>query len=179
MQGNESYNVFEIIGQILGIIAIVFGFVSYQMKTPGGILIFQIVTALVFSVHYLLIGALTATALNLLSAVSCIFYFIRDKRGDKSKVEPIVFTVLVIVTSILTWDGWYSVFIMLGLVVNSLSLALGDAQKTRMCMFIKSPLCLVYNVIVSSGGGVVYECSVLISSLIGVIKNCSKNNEVV
>lgn len=161
----------ETIGQLLGITAVVFGFISYQMKTSRGILIFQLATALIFSAHYLLIGALTAMALNLLGAISCVFYFFRDKRGGKSITEPIIFIALVIVSSILTWEGWYSAFIMSGLVVNSISLILSNAQKTRMCMLLKSPLCLVYNIIVSSAGGIVYECVVLISSLIGIIKN--------
>lgn len=164
---------FEVIGQLLGIAAVVFGFISYQMKTSRGILIFQLTTALIFSAHYFLIGALTAMALNLLGAISCVFYFFRDKRGGKSIIEPIVFIALIMVASIWTWEGWYSAFIMSGLVVNSISLVLSNAQKTRLCMFLKSPLCLIYNIIVSSGGGIVYECVVLVSSLIGIIKNRS------
>ena len=163
----------EVIGQLLGIAAVVFGFISYQMKTSRGILIFQLTTALIFSAHYFLIGALTAMALNLLGAISCVFYFFRDKRGGKSIIEPIVFIALIMVASIWTWEGWYSAFIMSGLVVNSISLVLSNAQKTRLCMFLKSPLCLIYNIIVSSGGGIVYECVVLVSSLIGIIKNRS------
>ena len=84
----------EVIGQLLGITAVVFGFVSYQMKTSGGILLFQMATALIFSAHYLLIGALTATALNFLGAIKCVFYFFRDKRGSKSIVEPIFLLLL-------------------------------------------------------------------------------------
>ena len=165
---------FEIIGQLLGIAAVVFGFISYQMKTSRGILILQLTTALIFSAHYFFIGALTAMALNLLGAIKCAFYFFRDKRGSKSIVEPIFFTVLVIVTSLLTWDGWHSLFIMSGLVVDTISLALSNPQKTRLCMFLKSPLCLIYNIIVLSGGGVIYECGVLLSSTIGIIKNRRK-----
>ena len=62
---------FEIIGQFLGIVAVVLGFVSFQMKTSRGILALQLATALVFAAHYYFIGTLTATALNLLGAVKC------------------------------------------------------------------------------------------------------------
>ena len=171
-------NMVEVIGQLLGISAVFFGFISYQMKTYRGILIFQMVTSLVFSAHYLLIGVLTAAALNFLGAIKYVFYFFRDKRDKKSIVEPIVFVTVVIVTSVLTWEGWYSWLIMSGLVVDAVSLALSNAQKIRLCMFIKSPLCLIYNVIVLSGGGILYECAVLVSSVIGIIKNrTSKTNE--
>ena len=167
----EASRVMFIIGQGLGVIAVILGFFSYQMKTARKLLTFEIIVAFVFSAHYLFIGALTAMALNLLAAVQCIFYYIRDKRGSRSPIIPIIFTALIIATSILTWEGWYSAFIMVGLAVYSLAIAAPDAQKIRYAMFIKSPLCLTYNAIVMSVGGIVYECTVLVSSIIGIIKN--------
>lgn len=161
----------QIIGQILSIVAVILGFISYQMKTSGGVLIFQTATALVFSVHYLLIGALTAAVLNFLGAVKCVIYFLSDKYGKRTVLEPIVFVAVCIITSLLTWEGPYSLFIMCGVIADTISLAFSDPQKTRLCMFVKSPLCLIYNVIVSSGGGIIYECAVLISSVVGIIKN--------
>ena len=163
-------NIVYLIGQVLGGVAVILGFVSYQMKTPRGIILLQLCAAMVFSVHYLLIGALTAAVLNFLAGVKCLFYYFRDKRGSQSVVEPIVFSVTVILSTILTWEGWYSALIMVGLVVDTVFLSLGDAQKTRYGMFIKSPLCLAYNALVFSVGGIVYECAVLTSSVIGIIK---------
>ena len=163
--------VFYIIGQVLGILAVITGFISYQMKTQRGIIVLQLTTALIFTLHYVFIGAPTAIALNFLGAVSCVFYYFRDKRGGKSIIEPIVFAVLIIISSILTWEGWYSALIMIALVFNTVSLTFSNPQATRAVMFIKSPLCLIYNAIVLSGGGVIYECAVLISAIIGIIKN--------
>lgn len=162
-----------IIGQILGIAAVILGSVSMQMKSPGKILFLQIINAFIFSAHYLLIGAYTAISLNLLAGIQCIFYYFRDKRQSKSLIEPIVFTTLMIVVSILTWEDWYSVFIMVGLAINSASLAFPDAQMIRISMFLKSPACLLYNIFVLSGGGIIYECAVLISAVIGLIRNRS------
>ena len=167
-------NLTYFIGQFLGIVAVILGFVSFQMKTPKGILVFQIIIAFVFSLHYLLIGAYTAVALNFLSAVQSIFYYIRNKKGSRSLVVPIVFVCLMIVASILTFTDWRSAIIMVGVVACSVSLALSDAQLIRKAMFIKSPICLLYNALVLSVGGVVYECVVLLSSAIGLIKNREK-----
>lgn len=159
------------IGQMLGIVAVVLGFICFQMKSSRGILIFQIMIGLVFSAHYFFINAYTAVPLNLIAAIQCIFYYFRDKRGSKSLVVPVVFTAMMVVIGIMTWEGWYSAFIVLGLVVNAISLAVFDAQKIRYAMFIKSPACLIYNIFVLSGGGIIFECAVLISSVIGVLRN--------
>lgn len=166
--------VFYIIGQALGGVAVLLGFISFQMKSTGRLLLLQLATALVFSVHYLLIGAPTAMALNLLAGAQCFFFFLRKKRGGKGIVIPILFTSLVVVTSLLTWEGWYSAFIMVGLVANSLALAFLDANRIRLVMFFKSPACIVYNAAVLSLGGLFYECAVLVSSVIGVLRHRAK-----
>ena len=159
-----------IIGQVLSIVAVILGLVSYQMKTSRAILAIEIITASVFSAHYLLIGENTAMALNLLAVVQCIVYYYRDKHNKKGWVVPIIFTCLIIVTSILTWDGWYSLFIMLGLVAYSICVASQNAQIIRYAMFFKAPMCMTYNIIVFSTGGILYEAAVLISSIIGTVR---------
>lgn len=165
------------IGQVLGVVAVVLGFVSYQMKTPRGIIVLQLATAMVFAAHYYFIGAFTAAILNFLGGVKCLFYYFRDKRGGRSPVEPIIFVVMVVVSTLLTWEGWYSALIMVGLVVDTVGLSLGDPQKTRGLLFIKSPLCLAYNALVMSVGGIVYECVVLVSAVIGLVKYGKTNKE--
>lgn len=165
------------IGQGLGIVAVILGFVSYQMKLPRGIIVVQLATAMVFAAHYFLIGAMTAALLNFLAGVKCIAYYFRDKRGGRSLVEPVIFALVVVVSTVLTWEGWYSALIMVGLVVDTIGLALNNPQKTRALLFIKSPLCLGYNALVTSVGGVVYECVVLVSAIIGLIKYRSQGKE--
>ncbi len=167
----------EVIGQILSIFAVGTGFLAYQMKSAGKILIFHIATALLFSAHYLLIGAPTAAALNFVGAVKCLTYYFRNKKGSKSLVFPIFFTVLVAVTSVLTWNGWYSSLIMAGLLVNSVGLAFNDPQIMRASTLIKSPLCLAYNIIVLSTGGIVFECATLFSAVLGLIRHRKKKED--
>jgi len=108
MQELLSNDVTYIIGQSLSLVAVLLGFITYQMKTSRAILAMEIVISLVFSTHYALIGALTAAALNLLSAVQCVAYYLRDRKGSHNMVIPLFFTAMVITTSILTWDSWYS-----------------------------------------------------------------------
>ena len=163
-----------IIGQALGGLAVVLGFISFQMKSSGKLILLQAATSLVFALHYLLIGASTAMALNLLAVVKNTCYYFRRKKGSKNLFLPIFFTALVIVTGVLTWEGWHSLILTAGLTVLSLALAFLDAQRVRYSMLIKSPLCLIYNVISLSIGGIVYECAVLISSLIAIFANRKK-----
>ena len=170
-------DLFYIIGQLLGAVAVAFGFIAFQRKTQLGIIIFQCAAALVFSVHYLLISAPTAVVLNLLSAFICVCFGFRNKRQSKSKVEAIVSSLLIIIAGAFAWENIYSVFLISGLVLNAVSLSFSNPQNTRRAMLIKSPLCMIYNLAVASMGGIVFECAVFISAVIGLIKNKSQNTE--
>ena len=141
--GEGVFDLTYITGQILGVIAVVLGFISFQQKTQLRIIIFECVTALVFSAHYLLISAPTAVALNLLSVFICLFFAVRNKRQGESKIGVAVCSLLIAVSGILTWENLCSVFLIIGLVLHTVSLSFANPQNTRRAMLIKSPLCIV------------------------------------
>ena len=165
----------HIFAQILGCIAVILGFITFQRKTQLEIVIFRFATALVFSLHYFLISAYTAMALNFLSAVICVFFAVMNKKNVESKLGTIINVLLITVAGILAWENIYSLFLIAGLALNTISLSFINPQNTRRSMLIKSPLCMIYNFKVLSLGGVVFECAVFISAIIGLIKNKPKN----
>ena len=164
----------EIIGQILGFVAVIIGFISYQMKTPKAILCFEIMSATVFGTHYLFLGEFTGVALNGLMLVQGIVYYIRARRGKKGFVVPAIFTCLVLIVGFLSWNSFTSLFIIIGLAIYSFFIGMSNAQVIRFAMFAKAPICLTYNVLVFSLGGILYECSVFTSSLISTVKHYRK-----
>lgn len=166
MLGETGY----IIGQALGVIAMVLGVIAFQLKTARGILTLKMVMGGIFIAHYALIGSMMGAALNTVVLTSYVFYYFRNKRGGKGLFLPLLFTGLIILVGSLTWEGWHSGFSILGLAVNSMALALHDAQKIRYAMFVKSPCCLTYNAFAGSVGGFIYECVSLLSVVIGVLK---------
>lgn len=157
-------------GQIFGIAPVLFGFLSFQAKSSRGIIFWQLATALSFSLHYFMIGALTGMALNLVAALKGIVFYYRDKKGSRELFSPIFFSLLAVLTTALTWQAWYSLFLLTGLIINTLSFALLPPQKVRVCMLAKAPITLLYNVFVFSIAGLVYESMVFISSVIGLIR---------
>ena len=163
----------ELIGQLLGVVAVILGFACFQMKSSRAILVFQIIIALVFSLHYVCIGAYAAAPVNALAAIQNLCYYFRNKKGSKSMFLPIFFAVLMVVVNILSWifmgGEWYTAFLLAGVTVLAISLSFSSEQKIRYSMLIKAPLCLLYNAFELSIV-VVYEAAVLVSSIVGIIK---------
>ena len=170
-------NVLFVAGQIFGIIPIALGFISFQAKTSRGIIFWQLSTTVAFSIHYLMIGAWTGVAINLLAAVMSVCYYFRDKAGSKSPVFPIVFSILGVVATIFTWQAWFALFLLAGLLMNTLSFALLPPDKVRYVMLVKGPVTAMYNVFALSIPGIIYETVIFISSIIGLIRYSGKTKE--
>ncbi|MBQ2880983.1 MAG: YgjV family protein [Clostridia bacterium] len=166
-----------IVGQGFGILAILLGFLSYQVKTQKHLLICQTAVCTVFCIHYLLIGATTAMAMNMVNIVRNLVYYRRNQKGDKSMLMPIVFTAILGVIGVFTWEAWYSVFVFVGLIINSLCMSFSDPQNVRKSILVTSPMVLIYDAFAFSIGGFIYESVAIISSVIGIIRFRKQNSE--
>ena len=159
-----------IIGQIFGIIAVLIGFLSFQVKTAKKLLMMQITMSIFFCIHYLLIGARSALVMNTLGIACKLVYCYRDKRIFTHKAVPIVLSLFMGIAGLFSWQGCYSLFIILGLMINTFFLSAKDAQIIRKSILLTSPLVIIYNIFVLSIGGIIYESIAIISSLIGIIR---------
>lgn len=156
-------------GQIMGFVAVALGFVSFQMRTQKQLLVVQTATTIAFCIHYYLIGAMSGLMLNLLGIARNLAYYHKEQPLFSGRKCPIFFAVVMGIVGLLSWQGYYSVFILFGLVINTLCLSFTDPQKIRKSILVTSPMVLIYDVFVMSFGGVIYESVVIISSIIGII----------
>ena len=126
MPAVDSWSLF---GQFLGLVAVVLGFLTYQMRTPRQLLLIQAVTCIVFCAHYFLIGATSGLVLNAVGVVRNIVYYNRDKKLFSGAYVPYVFALIMLVLGIFTWQSWYSLLVIVGLAINTVCMSLQDAQK--------------------------------------------------
>ena len=159
-----------LIGQIFGVIAVILGFITYQIRTQKALLFVQTVTALVFVIHYLLIGAVSGMVLNIVAMIRNLVYSRRDLKLFSGKWWPIAFAVIMGITGMLFWQDWYSVFVVAGLVINSVCMSFKDPQKIRKSILVSSPLVLIYDAFALSFGGIIYESAAIVSAVIGIVR---------
>ena len=159
-----------IIGQILGIIATILTFVSYQFNTKKKLLIIQSIATAFTCVSFLFLDALTGFALNIVCLLrNIIFYF----EGGKSKfhIPTVIFlTALMIGTGALSWQGYISLIPMLALAANTVFMSLGKPQVLRISVLATSSMLTAYNILVFSIGGIANEAISIASSVIGIVR---------
>ena len=163
------------IGQAFGVIAVILGFVTYQVRTQKSLLLVQTFTTLVFVIHYLLIGAMSGMALNMVAMIRNIIYSRRDRGIFSGKAWPFIFAAIMGVMGALSWQGWHSIFVVLGLVINSVCMSFKDPQNIRKSILVTSPMVLVYDAVSLSLGGIVYESVAIVSAVVGMIRFRKQN----
>ena len=70
----------------------------------------------------------------------------------------------------LAWQDWYSLMPMISLIINTYFMSREDPQLVRKSILVSSPIMIVYDVLVASYGGIMFESVIIISSLIGVLR---------
>ena len=162
------------IAQALGIVAIILGFINYIVKTRGQVLFVNSVTTVCFVLHYLCLGAWAGMAVNFVAFIRNIVYYYAGKKGPISKALPIVFTVIMgamgVTVSLIAKEGWYFLFSVVALMINSYAMSFQNPMNIRKSILVTSPMVLIYDLCVSSYGGMVYETVVIVSSLVGLLR---------
>lgn len=159
-----------IIGQIIGVLAMATFLISYQCAESEKMLKLQCLAVLEMCVHYLLIGATSGLVLNVVCLLRNLCYSNRDKKFFSWKGLPICFAVAIGGIGLLSWEDYYSIFIVAGLVINTLCLAITDTQKVRYSILVSCPLIFIYDVFVFSIGGMANEALSFLSALIGIVR---------
>ena len=168
----------EWIAQALGVLAIILGFLSYQVKSRKRMLLTQLLTTATFVVHYLLLGAYSAMVMNAVGIVRTGFFYHKEKPFFNWKGWPIFFAVVSGIMGIIAWEAWYSVFVFFGLVIHTVCLAFNNPQNIRKSILVTSPLVLTYDLFAKSWSGAVYETVAIVSAAVGIARFYSKKGSV-
>ena len=94
----------------------------------------------------------------------------RDKKFFSGIWLPILLALVMAVVSLFSWDGYHSLLIILGLMINTVCMGIFDPQNLRKSVLITCPLVLAYNIFEASYSGMVSETVSLISAAIGIIR---------
>ena len=163
-------NFVTLIGHALGFISVGLFFYSYQRTQKRKIVVIQTVATALSCIQYLLIGAFSGIALNIVCIIRNFVFYHRDKKQGTDLASPVIFAVCMAIVSFFSWEGPHSLLITLGLVVNTICMGICNAKDFRKTILISSSLILVYNIFAFSYSGILSESISLVSVIIGIIR---------
>lgn len=156
--------------QIIGLIGTGFYFLSYQFKDSKTLFKIQFVSYAFYTVHFLLLGAVTGAACYAVDLLKCYFL---SSNNDKYREKKfcIIICVLQILVGIITWNGYVSLLPMTANVALTIGNYTYDENKIRYTgLLINSPLWLIHNALVGSLAGVIDEIITMASIILSLLR---------
>ena len=166
-----------IAGQILGWVAALFTFISYQCKNHKRLLAVQTLAVVSICASYLFLGAWSGMLLNAVCLVRNFIIFRKDIKIFSYRCWAYILAGVMAAVGFLSWQGPISILMIVALTINTLFLYFPNVQNLRKSILVTSTMVIVYNAYFSVWGGVANEVIAISSSVIGLYRYRSKSKE--
>lgn len=167
----------EIIGHVLGFAALFLFVWSYQLKEKRSLLVVQTVATLLICLQYLLLEAYSGFGLNIVCILRNLVYYNRHKRLFSGWLPPFLLAGMMAVVSLFSWEGYHSLLIIIGLMVNTVCMGLCDQQTLRKSVVLTCSMLTGYNLFAGSPAGAINEIFSVISALVGIYRFRNEKND--
>jgi len=167
--------------QIVGAVAMIVAFISFQQKSQKGIVVIQMASSTLWTVHFLLLGAYTGCIMNIVAIIRNAIFAQRDKKKWASHMGWVYGIVAVcIVVYILNFTVFglertpgnmiIELLPILSTALSTIGLRMEKASTVRIYCLICSPLWLVYNIYNVALGAIATEITNMISLVIAIFR---------
>jgi hypothetical protein len=157
-------------GQIIGWIAALLTFISYQCKDHKRLIAVQTLSTLSICISYLLLNAWSGMLLNIVCIIRNFIIYRKDIKIFSYSFWPYALAIVMGITGAISWQGPMSLLIIVALVVNTLFLYFPNVQNLRRSILVTSTMVLIYNAYYTVWGGVANEMIAIASSAIGLYR---------
>ena len=167
--------IIEIIAFAVGIVAVAFYLLSYQQKTRGKIIAFNLTSRILYILQYVMLGALAGAVLDILGAVSSVLAKKKDSKFIKKHfwlvfiAMDLTIVAAGVVTMVLTKD-YFGVFSIIGVLLHTSAFWMNDERKIRLVSFAGSPFWFVYNFASKAYGSAIGDLLTTGSILIAIFR---------
>jgi hypothetical protein len=165
----------EIIPQIVGIVAVVVYLLSYQQKRRQGIIIFNVISRVLYILQYLLLGAFSGAALDVLGAVASVLAERKNTKFIKKHLKSVIISVnaVIIVVGVIIAvlnKSFLDLLPIAGVLLHTGAFWMNDEKIIRRISLIGSPFWLCYNFLSRAYGSAIGDALTIGSIIIAMIK---------
>ena len=168
-----------LIPQIIGILAVITFLVSYQQKNRRNIIIFNIISRVLYIVQYCLLGAFSGAVLDVLGALASVIAEKKDKPFIKKHLGIVIIAVnaSIIIAGLLLYENVFSLLPIAGVMLHTGAFWLSDERIIRRISLAGSPFWFVYNFVSRAYGSALGDLLTMGSIIIAMIKYRKKETK--
>lgn len=148
----------HIIGQIIGIIAMVESFFIFQVTNRRKMVALKLLDDILWATHFILIGGYTAALTTSIAIFrECIFYHKGSKKWASSIGWAAFFSLAFAACAPLTWTNIFSIFPAAASVVSTWVFWVSKTKTAKLIQLPSAVCMLVYSTVYSSYSGILTQ----------------------
>jgi hypothetical protein len=143
---------------------------SFQYKNKKKLMKLRMLSKILGSIHYYLIGAMSGFASQFIGIFPNYYACKLERNKTKKHIAVIIFILLTCILGIITYKNIYDILPIIATSITIVSLFLRGTKYVREVQFIVVPMLLIYDIINMSYAGIVLDILVLVSCTIGLLR---------
>jgi hypothetical protein len=161
----------DVTTQVLGHIAVILLFFSFQIDNRKGILGLLIAAMFFLAAHQFLLGAFVGAVANGLTIIRNLTFRYKNEKPILQHFSwPYIFSLILLSTSVLLWQGWFSILPALAVIASTFALWMNDTKTIRILSLIGPFLWLPYAFIIDSLPTILIQVVIISSILIAMFR---------
>ena len=136
--------------QLIGFIPLILSLVTFALSKREHILISKLFSDLTSAIHFFMLGQGTGGAICTVNTARDFVFYHKTKKWASHIAVPITFGVLTLASSIIQWQGVYSLLPTIGSLLALVGFWFNDPRKVKLINLPGIALWLIYSIIVGS-----------------------------
>ena len=151
---------------------------SYFRKEKRQILFMQIISYIMFTIHYYLLSGITGAICNAVGLCALLLIYIFEKYKWKYKtLVAYFFVAILLIINIMAFQNAFSVFPMIASTIVIISFLTNDEGYIRGVGLASAVCWLIYAIAYKSYIAIVFEVVTLIGTIVAFVKNYSNHKK--
>lgn len=164
----------EILAQIMGICGIIIFIIMFHFGSMKNVLKMKMTMDIFWALHFLLIGATSAFATNMICFIRENVFIRNDKKFFGAKAWLWIFIAFNLISAVLTWKGYYSILPAIASSLATYSFWQKNVKVARIIGFSNNIMMFTYDIFAGSLMGIIGETLAFLSVIIAMYRNRDK-----
>lgn len=155
----------ELAAQIIGLFAVAAYLLSYQQKKRNNIIIWNATSRILYIIQYMMLGAFSGAALDVLGTVSSVAAQNKDKEFIKKHTLATVIgiNVLIVAAGLMLTKSIFDIFPIVGVILHTSAFWITNEKIIRRVSLLGCPFWLVYNLVSGAYGSAIGDALTIVS----------------
>lgn len=169
---------------LLGVIAVVFYLLGCMQKKRKKIILYNVISRVLFIGQYVLLGAFEGAALDVAAIVPSVLADKKEKSFIKNNLKLFIVggNIFIIIAGLLVYKDVFSFLPIIGVMFHVSALWINDEKIIRRILLLGCPFCFVYNLVRGAYGSCIGDFLSCVSIITAMLRYdfglfCKKDNQ--